>query len=122
MTQYTKKFNYLQRLSKRQLEAADRARLEREIYYPELFVEPDVWYENTLKDRFGKEHTMRLLNREGERNDSYIVEYMGHIVYVNRFGRLVLNETRKPLVLGLSESMRFMAKQFPRISRRHDEG
>ena len=86
-----------------------------EIFYPDIIDEPDVWYENTLKDRFGKEHTMRLLNRKGGRNDSYIVEYMGNIVYVNKFGNLVLNITRQPLVLGLAEAMRFMAKQFPRI-------
>jgi hypothetical protein len=121
MDKYNKKFNYLQRLSKRQLEAADRARMSREIYYPELFIEPDIWYTNTLSDSFGKQHIMRLLNREGKRNDSYIVEYMGHVVYVNRFGNLVLNETRQPLILGLAEAMRFMAKQFPRISGRHDE-
>jgi hypothetical protein len=67
--------------------------------------------------------TLRLLNREGKRNDSYNIEVNGDRVYFNKKGNLVLNQTRWPLILGFYESMLFWAKQFHRISsiRRTDE-
>lgn len=121
MNKFIKQKKYLQAISKRQLEVKERQRLERKVYYPEEFIEPDVWYIHTIKDHHGKEHTMRLLNREGKRNDSYHVEFNGNKVYFNKLGNLVLNQTRWPLILGFYNSMMFFAKQFPKISGRRDE-
>lgn len=115
MNKFIKQKNHLQIISKRELEAKEQQRLEREMFYPEPFIEPDVWYTHTIKDHYGKEYTMRLLNREGKRNDSYHVEFNGSKVYFNKFGSLVLNQTRWPLILGFYNSMMFFAKQFPKI-------
>ena len=119
MNKFIKQKKYLQVISNREHEAKARQRLEREIHYPEPFDGPDVWYTHTIKDHLGKEYTMRLLNREGKRNDSYHVEFNGDRVYFNKFGNLVLNQTRWPLILGFYNSMMFFAKQFTKIGR-HD--
>ncbi len=117
MRKYYKNNNWLQLLSKVQLAKQIALKLEREVLYPEYFKEPEIWYTHTTKDWKGNEHTLALLNRQGKRNDSYNIAFDGVQVYFNRFGSLVLNETRYPLVLGFSDAMRFMAKQFPRISK-----
>jgi len=116
MNRYQKKFNYLQRLSDRQLEAAERIRMSRDIHYPELFEAPEVWYTHTTKDWRGIEKTLTLLNRQGKRNDSYHIAVNGVQVFFNKTGKFVLNETKWPLILGFSDAMRFWAMQFPRIS------
>ena len=113
---FHKNNNWLQQLSKRQLQAALTLKLEREVSYPEYFEEPEVWYTHTTKNWKGNECTLTLLNRQGKRNDSYHIAVDGIQVYFNKSGKLVLNQTRWPLVLGLSDAMRFWAKQFPRIS------
>lgn len=120
MNNFIKQKKYLQMISQVEHEKARKRKLEREMFYPELFVEPDAWYTHSIKDHRGKEYTMRLLNREGERNDSYNIEFNGDRVYFNKFGNLVLNQTRKPLYLGFYNAMMFFAKQFPRVSGRHN--
>lgn len=115
MNKFIKQKKYLQMISQRQHDAASRRKLDIEMFYPEPFIEPEVWYTHRIKDHHGKEYTMRLLNREGKRNDSYHVEFNGDRVYFNKFGSLVLNQTRWPLVLGFYNAMMFFAKQFPKI-------
>ena len=121
MTYYHNNKKYLQALSKRQLEAAERQRMAREVYYPEAFDEPEVWYTVTVESFTGEKVTMKLLNREGKRRDSYHIEVNGSQVYWNKAGKLVINATRLPLVIGISDAFRFLAKHFPRISGKHDE-
>jgi hypothetical protein len=121
MNTFIKQKKYLQAISKRQHEAARRRKLDIEIFYPEPFDEPNVWYTHIIKDHHNKEHIMRLLNRKGKRNDSYYVEWDGDRVYFNKFGNLVLNQTRWPLILGFHNALLFLSKQFPKISGRHDE-
>jgi hypothetical protein len=89
--------------------------MEREVYYPESFKAPEIWYTHTTEDWKGNKKVLTLLDRQGERNDSYHIAVNGHRVYYNKFGKLVLNETRWPLILGFSDAMRFWAKQYPRI-------
>jgi hypothetical protein len=121
MHKFIKQKKYLQLISQIEHEAARRRKLDRKMYYPEILIEPEAWYTHSIEDSFGKVYTMRLLNRPGERNDSYFVEFNGDRVYFNRFGNMVLNQTRVPLILGFYNSMMFFAKQFPKISGRHDE-
>jgi hypothetical protein len=116
MRQFYKNNNWLQRLSKVQLARKEEERLENKVLYPEYFKEPDVWYTHTTKDWRGNKLILTLLNRQGERNDSYNIAVNGIQIYFNKKGKLVMNETRWPLVLGFSDSMRFWAKQFIRIS------
>lgn len=51
------------------------------------------------------------------RADSFYIAYKGHRIYWNRAHKLVLNQTREPLKLGLSDAHRFLAKQV--IRRKH---
>ena len=114
MNKFAKKKKWLQQLSKIQLEAAIRQKLEREIFYPEYFKEPEIWFSVTVENHNGEKHTMKLLNRQGKRNDSFHIAFDNIPIYYNRSGNLVLNQTRAPLILGFSDALRFMAKQFKR--------
>ena len=114
MNKFTKKKKWLQRLSKIQLEAAIRKKLEAKIVYPEYFEEPEVWFSVTVENHAGQKHIMTLLNRQGKRNDSFHVAFDSMPIYYNKSDRLVLNQTRAPLILGFSDALRFMAKQFKR--------
>lgn len=95
--------------------------MAREMFYPEAFEEPDIWYIHETTDWLGRKMTMTLLNRQGKRNDSYNIAVNGVQLYYNRKDKLVFNETPWPLILGISDAMRFWAVQFPRISRRNCE-
>ena len=66
MNKFVKQKKYLQMISKRQLEAKERQRLEREVYYSEEFIEPDVWYTHIIEDhRWLKQHSQtRTLKRK----------------------------------------------------------
>ena len=108
----TKHREYLQRLSKVQLEAADRQRMEREVYYPPDKIEVSGRIETTIND---ETYTLGLIDYG--RADSFYIAFKGHQIYYNRAGNLVLNQTREPLKLGLSDAHRFLAKQV--IRRRH---
>jgi len=121
MTGYMKKFKWLQQLSKVKIDAAIRHKLEYDVYYPDPFTEPDEWYKITVENHLGEKKVLTLLNRKGKRNDSYYLAMEGIQIFFNRFGNLVLNQTRWPLIMGFSDAMRFMAKQFPKISGRHNE-
>ncbi len=114
MNKFVKKKKWLQQLSKVQLKAAIRQKLEREIFYSEYFEEPEIWFSVTVENHNGEKHTMKLLNRQGKRNDSFHIALDDIPVYYNKFDNLVLNQTRSPLILGFSDAMRFMAKQFKR--------
>lgn len=102
----TKQREYLQRLSKKQLEAADRMRTQREVYYPPDKVSIDGVIETTINDI---KYTLSLIYYG--RADSFYIAYNGHRIYWNRAHKLVLNQTREPLKLGLSDAHRFLAKQ-----------
>lgn len=121
MKRFHKSNNWLQRLSKVQLAKKIALKLERDILYPKYFDEPEIWYTHITKDWKGNKHTLTLLNRHGKRNDSYYIAFDGVQIYFNKKGHLVMNETRWPLILGFSDAMRFMAKQFPRISKQNTE-
>jgi len=116
MNNFIKQKKHLQRISQVKLNAARRRKLDIEMHYPELLVEPDVWYTHPVIDHHGNKVTMRLLNRPGKRCDSYFIEFQGSQVYFNRFGNMVLNQTRWPLILGFYDSLMFFAKQFTKIS------
>ena len=107
-----KRLNYLQLLSKKQLEAADRQRMEREVYYPPDKIEVSGKIETTIN---GETYTLDLIYYG--RADSFYIAFKGHRIYYNQAKKLVLNQTREPLVLGLSDAHRFLAKQVTR--RRH---
>ena len=115
MTNFSNNKRYLQALSLKQLKAAEKQRLEREVYYPEAIEELEEWYKITVEDHLGNKTVMRLLNRENKRNDSYFVEMNGCKVHWNKSKSLVINATRDPLILGMSEGFRFLAKHFKRI-------
>lgn len=102
----TKHREYLQRLSKKQLEAAYRQRMEREIYYPLEKIEVSGEIKTTIND---KAYILSLIYYG--RADSFYIAFEGHRIYYNRTGKLVLNQTREPLKLGLSDAHRFLAKQ-----------
>lgn len=108
----TKRREYLQRLSKKQLEVAERIRMEREIYYPLDKVEVSGEIETTIN---GETYTLSLIYYG--RDDSFYIAFEGHQIYYNRVGKLVLNQTRAPLKLGLSDAHRFLAKQVIRRRR-----
>ena len=109
MTNYNKKFKYLQLISKVKLEAALRAKLEREVYYPPERIEVSGEISTTIND---KKHTVSLIWRG--RADSFYIAFDGCRLYYNRFGNLVFNVTRWPLTLGLSDAHRFLGKQIIR--------
>ena len=115
MTNYNKKFNYLQRISKVKLEAALRAKLEREIIYPPEKVPVEFEIKTSCND--GEEHTLSLIYKG--KADSFYIAFDGCRLYYNRLGNLVLNQTRWPLILGLSDAHRFLAKQI--IRRRYEK-
>ena len=102
----TKQREYLQRLSKKQLEAADKARMEREVYYPPDKIPVEGTIETTIND---VKYTLYLIYYG--RADSFYIAYKGHRIYWNRAHKLVFNQTREPLKLGLSDAHRFLAKQ-----------
>jgi len=112
-SKFTKKREDLQRLSKKQLEAAGRQRMEREVYYPPERVEVSGKIETTIN---GEIYTLSLIYYGPA--DSFHIVYNGHQIYWNRAHKLVLNQTREPLKLGLSDAHRFLAKQV--IRRRHE--
>jgi hypothetical protein len=109
MNSYSRKFNYMQRISKVKLEAAQRSKLEREIFYPpdKIKVSGEI---STIIN--GKTHTVSLIYKG--RADSFYIAFDGCRLYYNRQGNLVFNETRCPLVLGLSDAHRFLGKQIVR--------
>ena len=108
----TKQREYLQRLSNVQLEAADRQRMEREVYYSPEKEEVLGKIETTINDAT---YTLDLIYYG--RADSFHIAFEGHQIYWNRSHKLVLNQTREPLMLGLSDAHRFLAKQV--IRRKH---
>jgi hypothetical protein len=110
---YYKNFKYLQRISLVKLEAARRHKLEREVHYPPCKVEVSGDIRTTIN---GEEHTLSLIHRG--RADSFYIAFDGVRLYFNRAGNLVVNPTRWPLILGLSDTHRFMGKQI--IRRRHE--
>ena len=109
MRNYNKKFKYLQLISKVKLEAALRAKLEREVYYPPERVEVSGEISTTLN---GEKHTVSLIYRG--QADSFYIAFDGCRLYYNRFGNLVFNVTPRPLILGLSDAHRFLGKQIIR--------
>jgi hypothetical protein len=109
----TKQREYLQRLSKKQLEAAQRAKMECEVYYPPERLEISGKIETTINDEI---YTLSLIYYG--RADSFHIAFNGHQIYWNRAHALVLNQTREPLKLGLSDAHRFLAKQV--IRRRYE--
>lgn len=113
MRNYNKKFNYLQLLSKKQLEASLRAKLEREVHYPPERVRVEGEISTTVN---GRTHAVSLVYRG--RADSFYIAFDGCRLYYNKFGRLVFNVTRWPLILGLSDAHRFLGKQI--IRRRYE--
>lgn len=112
MTCY-KNFKYLQRISIIKLKAAQRAKLEREVIYPPDKVEVSGEIRTTVN---GEEHILSLIYRG--RADSFYIAFDGIRLYFNRGGHLVMNQTRWPLILGLSDAHRFMGKQI--IRRRYE--
>lgn len=110
MANYNKKFNYMQRISKVKLKAALGAKLEREVYYPPAKVPVEFEIKTTCSG--GEEHTLSLIYKG--RADSFYIAFDGVQLYYNRFGNLVFNQTRWPLILGLSDAHRFMGKQIIR--------
>lgn len=111
-SKFTKQREYLQRLSKKQLEAAGRARMEREVHYPPSKAGVSGKIETTINDI---KYTLSLIYYG--RDDSFHIAFNGHRIYWNRAHKLVLNQTREPLILGLSDAHRFLAKQVIRRSR-----
>lgn len=111
---YYKNFKHLQRISTIKLKAAQRAKLEREIIYPPDKIEVSGDIRTTIN---GEEHILSLIYRG--RADSFYISFDGIRLYFNRAGKLVMNPTRWPLILGLSDAHRFMGKQ---IIRRRYEG
>lgn len=109
MTNYNRKFKYLQLLSKVKLEAAQRSKLEREAFYPPDKIEVSGEISTTIN---GKTHTLSLIYKG--RADSFYIAFDGCRLYYNRFGKLVFNVTRWPLILGLSDAHRFLGKQITR--------
>ena len=109
MRNYNKKFNYLQLLSKKQLEAAKRAKLEREVYYPPERIKVEGEISTTVN---GETHTVSLIYKG--RADSFYIAFDGCQLYYSRFGNLVFNVTRWPLILGVSDAHRFLGKQIIR--------
>jgi hypothetical protein len=114
MTSYNKKFKYLQRISQVKLEAAQRARMEREVFYPPERIEISGEISTTIN---GEAHTVSLIYKG--RADSFYIAFDGYRLYYNRYGSLVFNVTRWPLILGLSDAHRFLGKQI--IRRRYEK-
>lgn len=106
---YYKNFKYLQRISLVKLEAAKRAKMEREVYYPPDKVEVLGEIKTTIN---GEEHILSLIHYG--RADSFLIAFDGIRLYYNKIGKLVLNATSRPLILGLSDAHRFMGKQIVR--------
>ena len=116
MTGYNKKFKYLQRISKVKLEGALKAKLEREVIYPPDKAKVEFEIKTSCND--GEEHILSLIYKG--RADSFYIAFNGCQLYYNRSGNLVFNQTRWPLILGLSDAHRFMSKQI--IRRRYEQG
>jgi hypothetical protein len=106
---YYKNFKYLQRISLVKLEAAKRAKLEREVHYPPEKIEVSGEIKTTIN---GEEHILSLIYYG--RSDSFLIAFDGIRLYYNKVGKLVLNVTSRPLILGLSDAHRFMGKQIIR--------
>lgn len=109
MINYNKRFEYLQLISKVKLEAALKAKLEREVHYPPERIGIEGEISTTVN---GTTHTLSLIFRG--RADSFYIAFDGCRLYYNRFGSLVFNVTRWPLILGLSDAHRFLGKQIIR--------
>lgn len=113
MNNYNKKFKYLQLISKVKLEAARRAKLDQEVHYPPERVKVGGEISTTVN---GETHTLSLIYRG--RADSFYIAFDECRLYYNRFGKLVFNVTRWPLILGMSDAHRFLGKQI--IRRRYE--
>lgn len=113
MTSYNKRFQYLQRISKVKLEAALRSKLRREILYPPDKMEVSGEISTTIND---ETHTLSLIYKG--RADSFYIAFDGVQLFYNRRGKMVLNQTPYPVILGLSDAHRFMGKQI--IRRRYE--
>lgn len=109
MTNYNKNFKYLQRISLVKLEAAKRAKLEREAFYSPEKVPVSGTIETTINET---SHSLSLIYKG--QADSFYIAFDGVQLFYNRRGKLVLNSTPYPLILGLSDAHRFMGKQIVR--------
>lgn len=95
------------------LEAARRAKIEREVIYPPDKIEVSGKIRTTIN---GEEHILSLIYKG--RADSFYIAFDGIRLYFNKVGKLVMNTTPRPLILGLSDAHRFMGKQI--IRRRYE--
>ncbi|MCK5611742.1 hypothetical protein KAR91_58275 [Candidatus Pacearchaeota archaeon] len=65
----------------------------------------------------GKEYLFELLYYKYGRTDQYLVRVNSKQLYYNRRGRIVLNQTAKPVVMGLHAAHKLAMSKFHRIRR-----
>jgi hypothetical protein len=119
---FSRQKKYLKELSEKKVEARLRAikegecpdypddvnyhenRIEVYIVRREAYKEPEIdyWY---LKDHDG----------EG-RGDQYKISYKGKDVFYNKSKKLVLNDTKWPVIMGLYKAFNLMSSKLGRVS------
>lgn len=60
---------------------------------------------------------LELLHSDKVRIDQYPIQCNGKQLHINRRGKVIWNESPKPLVLGFQDAVRLAASKFPRVGR-----
>ena len=113
---------YLQRLSRKQVEGKhlkhEEDTKDLPVRQPTLTFK-DVRKEFTIKDHDfnGEEYHFELLYYKYGRSDQYMIRVNSKKLYYNRHGRIVLNQTAKPVIMGLHAAHKLAMSKFHRIRR-----
>lgn len=122
ITQISRYKANLQRISKNQVKAKqakhEEATKNDTIRQP-LPVFKEVRKEWKMKDHDfdGREYHFELLYYKYGRTDQYMVRVNGKQLHYNRRGRIVLNQTSKPVIMGLHAAHKLAMSKFYRIRR-----
>jgi len=113
---------YLQRLSQKQVKATEIKHKEATKDLPIRQSLPEfkeVRKRIVITDYdFGeKEYVFELLYYKHGRTDQYLIKVNGQQLYYNRRGKIVLNPTPNPVIMGLHEVYKLAMSKFHRIRR-----
>ena len=116
--QIQRRETYLRDLSRKQVEAKERKRLSDESpEYPPILNFKEVRKSIVITDYdFNEEeYVFELLYYKYGRMDQYLIRVNGKQLYYNRRGKIVLNQTSKPVVMGLTAVHKLAMSKFHRI-------
>jgi hypothetical protein len=114
--------NNLCHISRKQVKRKEEIRQERvkdEPIRQSLPEFKEVRKEWVMKDHDfgGKEYHFELLYYKYGRADQYLVRVNGKKLYYNRRGKIVLNQTARPVIMGLHSVHKLAMSKFHRVRR-----